>query len=78
MSEIRAELAAAREDAARLAREQQAWRERVNELFDRAIAEGLSVDEVVETLGLSAKWAEHRHKRSRMRERMFFFGAPEA
>ena len=74
--DIRAELAAAREDAARLAAEQQAWRRHVSDLFERAVAAGVPVEEIVDTLGLSAKWTEHRRERERLRERMLFFGNP--
>jgi hypothetical protein len=74
--DILRDLAVARDDAARLAAEQQAWRERVAALFDRAVAAGLSVDEIVETLGLSAKWAEHQLRRSNLRARRLFFGNP--
>lgn len=74
--EIRNELEAARAEARRLAAEQQAWRAGVSELFDRALAAGLSVDEVVDSLGLSGKWAEHEKARAlrRAQVRPFFFG----
>jgi len=79
--EIRRELESARADARRLAAEQQAWRAHVTELFDRAVAAGMSVEEIVESLGLSGKWAEHLERRTRRRLRFgtpppFFFGQP--
>jgi hypothetical protein len=78
--EIRRELEAARAEARRLAAEQQAWRAHVSELFDRAVAAGLSVDEIIESLGLSGKWAEHLKEREARRARLmgkpFFFGNP--
>jgi hypothetical protein len=78
--EIRRELESARADARRLAAEQQAWRAHVTELFDRAVAAGMSVDEIVESLGLSGKWAAHLERRAALRQRVvgpaFFFGAP--
>jgi hypothetical protein len=61
--EIRRELESARIEARRLAEEQQAWRGHVSELFDRALAAGMSVDEIVDSLGLSAKWAQHLERR---------------
>jgi hypothetical protein len=78
--EIRRELAAARADARRLAAEQQAWRARVTELVERAHDAGLSLDEIVEELGLSGKWAEHLKAREVRRRRFeagpgFFFGS---
>ena len=79
--EIRRELEAARADAGRLAAEQQAWRVHVTQLFERAVAAGMSVDEIVESLGLSGKWAEHLERRARRRLQFvtrppFFFGQP--
>lgn len=78
--EIQGELEAARADARRLAEQQQEWRARVTELFDRAVAAGISVDEIVDSLGLGAKWAEHLERRAAMRRRFegpkFFFGGP--
>ena len=74
--EIRSELEAARVEARRLAAEQQAWREHVNELFARARAAGLAVDEIVESLGLSAKWTAHQdvvRRRTELISRPFFF-----
>ena len=72
--EIRRELASARVEARRLAVEQQAWRTYVFELVERARGSGMSVDEIVEALGLSGKWAEHL--RTRERRRMQFRGSP--
>jgi hypothetical protein len=74
--EIRRELEAARADARRLADEQQAWRAHVSELFERALAAGMSVDEIVESLGLSAKWTAHRRERlaRRFPNLQFFLG----
>jgi hypothetical protein len=50
----------------------------VTELFDRAVAAGMSVDEIVESLGLSGKWAAHLERRAGFRRRVvgptFFFG----
>lgn len=78
--EIRAELEAARGEARRLAAEQQAWRTQVFALYERARDAGLSVDEIVDALGLSGKWAEHLQARERRRMRLgappFFFGSP--
>jgi hypothetical protein len=77
--EIRRELEAARADARRLAEQQQAWRAQVAELFDRAVDAGLSVEEIVASLGLSAKWTEHLERRRRRRPPAgpsFFFGRP--
>ena len=79
--EIRRELEAARADARRLAAEQQAWRTHVTQLFERAVEAGISVDEIVESLGLSGKWAEHLERRARRRVQFgapppFFFGRP--
>ena len=52
----------------------------MTELFDRAVAAGMSVDEIVESLGLSGKWAAHLERRATLRQRVsraaFFFGAP--
>jgi hypothetical protein len=76
--EIRRELEAARADARRLADEQQAWRAHVAELFDRALAAGLTVEEIVESLGLSAKWTAHRRRRVARRftdlQQFFYYG----
>jgi hypothetical protein len=77
---IRSELEAARIEARRLASEQQAWREHVFALFERARDSGMTVDEIVEALGLSGKWAEHLKRRARRTMRIedprFFFGNP--
>jgi len=72
--EIRHELESARVEARRLAAEQQAWRTHVFELFERAREAGMSVNEIVDALGLSGKWAEHL--RTRERRRMQFRGSP--
>jgi hypothetical protein len=79
--EIRRELAAARVEARRLAVEQQAWRTYVFELVERARESGMSVDEIVEALGLSGKWAEHLRAREQRRMQFragpqFFYGGP--
>ena len=78
--EIRSELEAARSEARRLAAEQQAWREHVFALFERAHDAGLTTDEIVDALGLSGKWADHLHRREARRLYIssppFFFGAP--
>jgi hypothetical protein len=79
--EIRRELESARVEARRLAAEQQAWRAHVFGLFESAREAGMTVDEIVEALGLSAKWAEHLQVRERRRMRFgtpppFFFGSP--
>lgn len=79
--EIRRELEAARVDARRLAAEQQAWRERVGDLAERAHDAGLSVEEIAGSLGLSEKWTEHLERRASHRRRLqagpgFFFGRP--
>ena len=76
MSEIRNALSAARADAARLAAEQQEWRERVTELFERALDAGMTPAEIVEVLGLSAKWTEHRRTPKAFRDLPFFYGSP--
>ena len=77
---IRDELAAARVEARRLAAEQQAWREHVFALFERARDAGLTTDEIVEALGLSGKWADHLRRREARRLQVvsptFFFGSP--
>lgn len=78
---IRGELEAARVEARRLAAEQQAWREHVFGLFERARDAGMGVDEIVEALGLSGKWAEHLKRRAkgammRIEDPRFFFGNP--
>jgi hypothetical protein len=52
--DIRDRLVSARADAARLASEQQAWREHVAELFERALEAGMTPAEIVELLGLTA------------------------
>lgn len=78
--EIRRELESARVEARRLAAEQQAWRTHVFELFERAREAGMPADEIVDALGLSAKWAEHLRAREARRMRLgppkFFFGGP--
>jgi hypothetical protein len=80
--DIRAELAAARVEARRLAAEQQAWRAHVSELFERGRAAGLTTEELIDALGLSGKWTEHQAKRAALRARIehnpwpFLFGAP--
>jgi hypothetical protein len=79
--EIRRELELARADAKRLAAEQQAWRGRVADLVERAHDAGLSVDEIVDSLGLSAKWTAHLERRARRRRPFqagpgFYFGEP--
>jgi hypothetical protein len=77
---IRAELEAARAEARRLAAEQQAWRADVFALYERAREAGMSLDEIVDALGLSGKWAEHLRARERRRMQLgaptLFFGAP--
>jgi len=75
MSDIREELAAARVDGARLAAEQQAWRGHVAELFERALAAGLTPAEIVELLGLTAKWELHRRVPKPIRDLPFLYGA---
>jgi hypothetical protein len=76
--DIRRELEAARADARRLAAEQQAWREHVFALFEEAREAGMTVDEIVDALGLSGKWADHLRRRELRRVRLeppnFFFG----
>jgi len=78
--EIRNELATARVEARRLAAEQQAWREHVFVLFERARDAGLTTDEIVDALGLSGKWADHLRRREARRVQVvsptLFFGAP--
>lgn len=79
--EIRRELASARVEARRLAVEQQAWRAHVFQLVERARESGMSVDEIVEALGLSGKWAEHLRAREQRRMQFrsrpqFFYGGP--
>lgn len=80
--EIRRELEAARADARWLAAEQQAWRERVGGLVERAHDAGLSVEEIAGSLGLSEKWTEHLERRARHRRHFrpgtsfYFFGEP--
>ena len=77
--EIRRELHAARAEARRLAGEQQAWRTHVSELYERARDAGIEREEILESLGLGAKWTEHQAKRSALRDRLgespFHFGA---
>jgi hypothetical protein len=73
--EIRRELEAARGEARRIAAEQQDWREHVNGLFERARAAGLSVDEIVESLGLGAKWTSHRARQVTAHP-FWFYGQP--
>ena len=77
--EIRSELEAARIEARRLAAEQQAWREHVFALFERARDAGLTTDEIVDALGLSGKWADHLRRREARRLHIssppFFFGS---
>ena len=68
--EIRDELAAARVEARRLAAEQQAWREHVSALFERALDAGLTTDEIVDALGLSGKWTEHLRRREEQRRHL--------
>ena len=65
--EIRRELEAVRIEGRRLAAQQQAWRRQMSELYERARAAGLSHEEVVEGLGLTAKWAQHLSAHERMR-----------
>ena len=74
--DIRTELEAARAEAVALAEEQHAWRERVAELFERAVAAGLQPAEIVELLGLSAKWELHRRVPKPIRDFPFLYGAP--
>lgn len=77
--DIRRELESARTEARRLAAEQQEWRSHVGGLFERALAAGLSVDEIVESLGLGGKWTQHQQERRHRRtllDKPFFFGAP--
>jgi hypothetical protein len=76
MSDIREELAAARAEGARLAAEQQAWRRHVAELFERALAAGLAPAEIVDLLGLTAKWELHRRVPKPIRDLPFLYGAP--
>jgi hypothetical protein len=75
------DLAAARDDARRLAERQQTWRNEVGELLERGQAAGLTVSEMAEALGLSKKWTSHLRERARRRLKLsaplfFEFGGP--
>jgi hypothetical protein len=72
--DIRDRLVSARVEAARLASEQQAWREHVAELFARALEAGMTPAEIVELLGLTAKWELHRRVPKPIRDFPFLYG----
>lgn len=73
--DIRDQLVAARAEAARLASEQQAWRAHVAGLFERALEAGMTPAEIVEALGLTAKWELHRRVPKPIRDLPFLYGA---
>jgi len=69
-ADVLAALAAARGEAQKIAAGQQAWRDAVGLLLERADAAGVSVNEMANALGLSRQWTSHLRDEAKRRERL--------
>jgi hypothetical protein len=69
-AEVRKTFAKLRQKGARLAAEQQEWRDAAAQMLERGAAAGLSVAEMARELGLSRQWTTHIRQDSERRQKL--------